>query len=123
MTAASTAANYSDNAVELLEEAEDINLRHQLNILLDPKYKTEADQDQAFKDAREGAHITLSMLKDDAVEKEGETKEILQSLITVRFSSLRQRLTVRGSSFVPRPNESAVQREHHEVLERRQVPN
>ncbi|KAL7624612.1 hypothetical protein AAE478_006179 [Parahypoxylon ruwenzoriense] len=89
VTAASAAANYSDNTVSLLEEAEDINLKHQLNVLLDPKYKTEADQDQAFKDAREGAQMTLSMLKDDALNKEGETKEILQSLITFKENTMK----------------------------------
>ena len=51
--------------------------------MLDPKYKTEADQDSIFKETKEGAQMTLGMLKDEAKEKEADMKKIVETLITV----------------------------------------
>jgi hypothetical protein len=82
--AATAAVQYSENAISLLDETDGLSLMPQINILLDPKYKTVASQDQAFEDAREGAQMTLAMLKDDAVAKETEVKDILASMIAMR---------------------------------------
>ena len=51
---------------------------------MDPKYKTKADQDDTFKNAREAAQATLDILKTEANEKEASVKKILEAMITVR---------------------------------------
>lgn len=84
MLAATAAVQYSENALSLLDETEGLSLMPQLNILLDPKYKTVAAQDQAFEDARDGAQMTLTMLKEEAVAKEAEVKDVLTTMIAVR---------------------------------------
>jgi hypothetical protein len=86
--AATAAVQYSENATMLFEGIEELSLGYQVKILLDPKYVNAASQDQKFKDAREGAQMTLSMLKDEAKSKEDEVNEVLLSLIAVCLSSL-----------------------------------
>lgn len=65
----SAMVRYCDSTVELLAEAEEINLRYQLDIMLSSKYKSADDLDNSYKDAKEAAMMTLSMLMDDAQEK------------------------------------------------------
>lgn len=60
---------YCDSTAELLAEAEGMNLRDQLNTLLNPKYKSASDLDGSYKDAKETAMMTLSLLKDEAQTK------------------------------------------------------
>ncbi|KAK4132048.1 hypothetical protein BT67DRAFT_444172 [Trichocladium antarcticum] len=86
--AATAAVQYSDNALSLLDETAGISLMPQLNILLDPKYKTVAAQDQDFEDAREGAQMTLTMLKEEAVAKEAEVKDVLATMIAFKESTM-----------------------------------
>ena len=76
---------YSDNTVDLLEAAEDINLRHQLNIILDERYRSPSDFDGNYRDAKEASQMTLSMLRDDAREKQRSIEEVLQTLVRVRI--------------------------------------
>ena len=63
-----------------------MNLKYHLDILLQEKYKTQADQDVAFKDSREAALITIAMLKDDAETKKKEVDNITEKLVTVSES-------------------------------------
>ena len=80
----------------MLAEAPEINLRHQLDILLDPKYKSQADWDDRYTEAKEAAQMTLSMLKEQAQEKEAEVKTIVETLLTVSRKTpiIRQQLDV-----------------------------
>ncbi|KAJ4302030.1 hypothetical protein N0V88_002163 [Collariella sp. IMI 366227] len=77
------AVKYSENTLSLLED-DGLGLLPQIEILLDPKYRNKASQDQVFEDAREGAQMTLTLLKDEATSKEVEVKEVLKSLIAFR---------------------------------------
>ena len=87
VTLASTAANYSGQSVELLEEAEEINLKKQLSILLDPKYKSQADWNMEYREAIEAASMNLHVLKEQGEEKEREVKNVLETLIRVSCRS------------------------------------
>ncbi|KAK4098536.1 hypothetical protein N658DRAFT_526257 [Parathielavia hyrcaniae] len=86
--AATAAVQYSDNAIMLMEGIDELSLGYQIKILLDPKYVNVADQDQKFKDAREGAQMTLQMLKEEAESKEAEVKEVLQSLVAFKETTM-----------------------------------
>ena len=113
VTAASTAINYSDSCVELLAEGPEINLRHQLNVLLDPKYKSQTDWDDRYNEAKEAAQMTLSMLKDEAKDKEAEVKTIVETLLTVNKRSLSHS----SAAWLPfRLTNSSVQDEHNAKL-------
>lgn len=83
VNAAAAAVQYADNTTELLTVADDINLRHHLDIILQDKYKTKADQDSAFKESREAALMTIALLKDDAETKKKEVDDIRARLLTV----------------------------------------
>ena len=83
VTAAEAAIQYSDNTIESLETATNMNLKFQLDILLDPKYKTQADLDDTYKAAKKGAQLTLGVLRDQAIEKKNKVDQIKESLITV----------------------------------------
>lgn len=83
VNAASAAIQYSKTAIEYLEEADGTNLRSQLDILMDPKYKTPDDYDARFNEAREGATMTLYLLKDEANTKKKEVERIKDNLIAV----------------------------------------
>jgi hypothetical protein len=83
VTAGQLAVQFSDNTVDLLDRAEGINLRFQLNIILDEKYTSSDKFDDAYKEAKELAQTTLAMLSADAKEKKAATDEIVQTLITV----------------------------------------
>lgn len=82
VTAATTAAQFSDTTISMMVDA-DMGLRPSLNVMLDPKYRTVASQDDAFSDARELAVMVLTDLKTDANEKEAEIKEIVETMISV----------------------------------------
>jgi hypothetical protein len=60
-----------------------MNLKHHLDILLDPKYKSKADQDEPFQTSREAATMTLQMLKDDALSKKKVVDDVRAKLLTV----------------------------------------
>ncbi|KAH7188129.1 uncharacterized protein B0J16DRAFT_317799 [Fusarium flagelliforme] len=81
VTVGQTAIQYSDDSVDLFETAEDINLRHQLDIILDDKYASYDDFDDDYRDAKEAAQLTLSMLRDNARDKYNRTNEITQTLV------------------------------------------
>ncbi|KAK3901383.1 hypothetical protein C8A05DRAFT_34940 [Staphylotrichum tortipilum] len=86
--AATAAVQYSENAIMLMEGIDELSLGYQVKILLDPKYVNVADQDQAFKNAREGAQMTLQMLKEEAKSKEDEVNEVLLSLIAFKETTM-----------------------------------
>lgn len=86
MTVGQVVIQYSDSALEMLEVAEDINLRHNLDIMLQPKYAKESDLDGAYRDAREAAQMTLDMLNEQARDKEKEINSIFQPLNSVSVS-------------------------------------
>lgn len=60
---------FSDNAIEFLESAEDINLRHNLNVIMNEKYTSTDKFDAAYHESKEAAKLVLSMLRDSAMEK------------------------------------------------------
>ncbi|RBR08929.1 uncharacterized protein FIESC28_10109 [Fusarium coffeatum] len=79
-----TTMQYSDSSVELLAADDFINLRRQLDIILDERYKSSNDFDDNYRDAKEASQMTLSMLRDDAREKQRNTEEVMQTLIRFR---------------------------------------
>lgn len=88
VTAATTAAQFSDTTISMMTDV-DMGLRPSLNVMLDPKYRNVASQDDAFQDARELALMVLSDLKADATEKEGEINEIVETMQSVRIYLIR----------------------------------
>ncbi|TGO07897.1 hypothetical protein BTUL_0239g00070 [Botrytis tulipae] len=94
VTAGQTAIQFSDNTTELLENADGVNLRHNLDIILDEKYTSSSTFDAAYKDAKEAAKMTLGMLSDDAKEKQKKTDEITQTLITFKTETLKNQPNV-----------------------------
>ncbi|KAL2009534.1 hypothetical protein VTN00DRAFT_5341 [Thermoascus crustaceus] len=73
----------------VIEEADGINLRSQLDILMDPKHKTPDDYDARFNEAREGATMTLDLLKDEANTKKEEVERIKDNLIAFKNETLK----------------------------------
>ncbi|TEY30974.1 hypothetical protein BOTCAL_0832g00010 [Botryotinia calthae] len=94
VTAGQAAIQFSDNTTELLENADGVNLRHNLDIILDEKYTSSSTFDAAYKDAKEAAKMTLGMLSDDAKEKQKKTDEITQTLITFKTDTLKNQPNV-----------------------------
>lgn len=85
VTAATTAAQFSDTTISMMTDA-DMGLRPSLNVMLDSKYLNKASQDDTFRDARELALMVLGDLKTDAKEKEEEIKKIVETMVSVRRS-------------------------------------
>ncbi|KIL85162.1 hypothetical protein FAVG1_11591 [Fusarium avenaceum] len=95
VTAGQAAIQYSDNTVELLETADGVNLRHNLDIIMDEKYTSSDKFDDAYRDAKEAAKMTLSMLRDDAKEKQNKTDQITQTLIRFKEETLKNQPNVK----------------------------
>ncbi|KAK3686198.1 hypothetical protein B0T22DRAFT_443282 [Podospora appendiculata] len=89
VTAATAAALFSDNTIGLLSDTPDINLKDQIDILLQPQYTTVASQDDVFRDAKEAAQFTLMMLKDEAAAKEEEVQGIIETMIAFKESTMQ----------------------------------
>ncbi|KAK3386532.1 hypothetical protein B0H63DRAFT_540478 [Podospora didyma] len=94
VTAATEAANFSDNTIALLSDAEGINLKDHLNVLLDPKYKGSTTFDDAFYESKEAAQFTLTLLKADAEEKELEVKDVINTMIAFKENTMSQLTSV-----------------------------
>ncbi|KAK5049513.1 hypothetical protein LTR84_004442 [Exophiala bonariae] len=84
INALSPAIQYAENTTENLYRAEQINLKHQFGILLQDKYKSRADQDGEFNEAREAGLMTCEMVKEDASNKKREIDDIRATLISLK---------------------------------------
>jgi hypothetical protein len=73
----------------MLETAEGINLRHNLDIVMDEKYTSSDKFDNAYHEAKDAAKMTLSMLSNEAKEKQTKTDEITQTLIRFKEDTLK----------------------------------
>ncbi|KAK6344286.1 hypothetical protein TWF696_007927 [Orbilia brochopaga] len=79
---ASTTRNYASRALHHLSQSKYVNLRENLLILLDPKYRRTKDDD--YEDARDTAAATLNKLKLDAAESRADIVEVINSLKAFR---------------------------------------
>ncbi|KAG8625181.1 hypothetical protein KVT40_006932 [Elsinoe batatas] len=89
VNAGSIAQTYSESTIELLAEARDLNLRYQLDVLMDTKYTSASAQDDAFRESREGAKMVLSMLSGQARENCGAIREIVKVLLVFKDNTMR----------------------------------
>lgn len=60
MNAARAAMVYVDTTTERLAVDNNLSLRDQLEALIEPKYKTSADKDDDFRNAKEVAVLVLT---------------------------------------------------------------
>ncbi|CAG7559096.1 unnamed protein product [Fusarium equiseti] len=95
VTAGQAAIQYSDNTVEMLETAEGVNLRHNLDIVMDEKYTSSDKFDDAYREAKEAAKMTLEMLRDDAKKKQNKTDQITQTLIRFKEDTIKNQPNVK----------------------------
>ncbi|KAJ3532747.1 hypothetical protein NM208_g8298 [Fusarium decemcellulare] len=91
LTAGRMAIQFSEGAIELLESARDINLRHALSIILHERYTSRDNFDDAYYEAKEIAKMTLEVLRQNAREKQRETEDIRQTLIGYKTGSVTNR--------------------------------
>ncbi|KAF2224082.1 hypothetical protein BDZ85DRAFT_280695 [Elsinoe ampelina] len=89
VNAGSIAQTYSESTIELLADAKDLNLRYQLDILMDSKYAVASAQDQAFKEAREGATMVLNMLSGQAKQNSDDIREIVKVLLVFKDNTIQ----------------------------------
>lgn len=73
--------------MEFLSDSPEMNLYSQLMVLSDLRYKTPADQDDMFFHAKNGADISLMVLRRSAQDGKKEADRILTALLKVRFMS------------------------------------
>ncbi|UKZ78737.1 hypothetical protein TrVFT333_006483 [Trichoderma virens FT-333] len=78
-TAANAAITFSQRVIGLLQREKNINFKDQLNIMLDPKYKKEADIDEDFEAARKGALLDLQILTNEAEAKKKRRIQFFRS--------------------------------------------
>lgn len=121
--AASAAIGYSRLAIEYLEQADEINLRCQLDILMDAKYKTPDEYDARFDEARDGATMILHLLKDQANTKKEEVNRVKNDLMSARFLPPILR-TCTGRELLPvdnqqKPTHRIVQKRNHAIRKKK----
>ncbi|KAF5005774.1 hypothetical protein FDECE_7803 [Fusarium decemcellulare] len=81
--------DFSEDAIELLEG--DINLRHNLSIILHERYSSRDNFDGAYYEAREIAKMALEVLRENAKEKQRQTEDIRQTLIKYKTGPVTNR--------------------------------
>ncbi|KAG8677742.1 hypothetical protein FPOAC2_03830 [Fusarium poae] len=95
VTAGHIAIRYSKYAMDMLDTADGINLRHNLDILLDEKYTSADKFDEVYKVAKEAALMTLTMLSDEATKKQKETDKISETLTAFKADTLKNQPNVK----------------------------
>lgn len=85
VTTASSAAQYADMAIRNLVDMPDLNLKDNLNILLDPKYSGSSTFDTAYNDAKGAALDTLTDPNKGAIKRKAEVDSVIATLIASRM--------------------------------------
>ncbi|RVD81371.1 uncharacterized protein DFL_009237 [Arthrobotrys flagrans] len=100
LNAASTTRNYAGRALHDLSVAKFVNLRENLLILLDEKYRR-APPDEDYKDARDAAVRTLKKLERDAKSSKADLVEIINGLRVFKGETeiLRTDIMALGASY------------------------
>jgi len=90
VTVALSAVQYANMAIKNLVDVPDLNLKDNLNILLDPKYVGSSTFDTDFEDARGAAVDTLAVLKKGALTRKTEVNAVIATLIAFKDDTVKQ---------------------------------
>ncbi|KZF19535.1 hypothetical protein L228DRAFT_285938 [Xylona heveae TC161] len=88
VVASNAAISYCKEAIDSLQDEEDINLKAHLDVLLDEKYKKPENIDEDYKAARESALAVLDNLKEEAEKKKKETDQIILELTAFKNKTI-----------------------------------